>query len=259
LKMGLKCVAVYRDNCKVGQPLTVKTATSDDKASASASVEVVPAKSAPVPYRHRLERQRAAMTTSFTVGGADGYLTTGAFEDGSLGEVFLKIAKPGSTLAGVMDALAISISMGLQYGVPLETYASKFLNTRFEPAGMTNDPDIRFASSLMDYVFRRMALDYLPVDVREQLGVMSVAERTLAVSDRYGDDSAAASADVPVEPASAPIAVAVPVNAGEAADHLRRTLSAGHDAPMCLTCGITMVRAGSCFCCPQCSTTSGCS
>ena len=129
------------------------------------------------PTRERLPKRRGSQTTSFTVGGAEGYLTAGTYDDGRLGEVFLKFGKQGSTLAGVMDAFSIVTSVALQYGVPLETFVEKFTNMRFEPAGMTDDPDVRMAQSLMDYVFRRLALDYLDFDTRSYMGIHSADER----------------------------------------------------------------------------------
>ena len=129
------------------------------------------------PTRERLPKRRVSQTTSFAVGGAEGYLTAGTYEDGRLGEVFLKFGKQGSTLAGVMDAFSIVTSVALQYGVPLETFVEKFTNMRFEPAGMTDDPDVRMAQSLMDYVFRRLALDYLDFDTRSYMGIHSADER----------------------------------------------------------------------------------
>ncbi|MFN4091205.1 MAG: vitamin B12-dependent ribonucleotide reductase, partial [Alphaproteobacteria bacterium] len=129
------------------------------------------------PTRKRLPKSRTSRTTSFTVGGAEGYMTSGAHDDGELGEVFLKLGKQGSTLAGVMDAFSIAVSIGLQYGVPLETYVSKFTNLRFEPAGLTDDPDVRMAQSIMDYIFRRLALDYMSFEDRSALGIYSAEER----------------------------------------------------------------------------------
>ena len=181
-KLGLKATAVYRDNCKVGQPLSDGKSESSKKdqamSTSSATPEVVE-KVVEVhkPFRKRLPKSRASRTTSFTVGGAEGYMTSGAHDDGELGEVFLKLGKQGSTLAGVMDAFSIAVSIGLQYGVPLETYVSKFTNLRFEPSGMTDDPDIRMSQSLMDYVFRRLALDYLSFEDRSMLGIYSAEER----------------------------------------------------------------------------------
>ena len=184
-KLGLKATAVYRDNCKVGQPLSDGKSESSkaDQSLAKGSTEAPAAEVGVVekivhkPFRKRLPKSRASRTTSFTVGGAEGYMTSGAHDDGELGEVFLKLGKQGSTLAGVMDAFSIAVSIGLQYGVPLETYVSKFTNLRFEPSGMTDDPDIRMSQSLMDYVFRRLALDYLPFEDRAMLGIYSAEER----------------------------------------------------------------------------------
>src|SRR5450759_1568938 len=148
-KLGLKALAIYRDNCKVGQPLSAAGAVTE-----------------PRPTRKRLPKVRPSTTVSFTVGGAEGYLIAGSYPDDGLGEVFIKMSKQGSTLAGVMDAFSIAISIGLQYGVPLEAFVSKFTNMRFDPAGMTDDPDVRMAQSVMDYIFRRLALDNLPYDER---------------------------------------------------------------------------------------------
>ena len=179
-KLGLKATAIYRDNCKVGQPLSdgggKAKKDAADKADAAAEAKVVE-KVVYAPVRKRLPKSRTARTTSFTVGGAEGYMTSGAHDDGTLGEVFLKLGKQGSTLAGVMDAFSIAVSVGLQYGVPLETYVSKFTNLRFEPAGLTDDPDVRMSQSIMDYIFRRLALDYLSFEDRSMLGIYSAQER----------------------------------------------------------------------------------
>ncbi len=192
-KLGLKATAIYRDNCKVGQPLSSgkgENKGTDSNASSAESSVVEPASSLvePVetkivekvvyaPTRKRLPKSRQSRTTSFTVGGAEGYMTSGAHDDGELGEIFLKLGKQGSTLAGVMDAFSIAVSIGLQYGVPLETYVSKFTNLRFEPAGLTDDPDVRMSQSIMDYIFRRLALDYLPFEARADIGIYSASER----------------------------------------------------------------------------------
>src|SRR5947199_3506907 len=171
-RLGLKALAVYRDNCKVGQPLSAgKEAKKEQPAESAATVEHRP-------IRKRLPKSRPSRTVSFTVGGAEGYLTAGSYPDDGLGEVFLKLGKQGSTLAGVMDAFSIAISVALQHGVPLETYVAKFTNMRVEPAGLTDDPDIRMAQSMLDYIFRRLALDYLPFDDRAGLGIYTAAERT---------------------------------------------------------------------------------
>ena len=184
-KLGLKATAIYRDNCKVGQPLADAKAKGADKAfdknapvEPERVVELVETTPAPVaPVRKRLPKRRPSQTTSFTVGGAEGYLTAGSYPDDGLGEVFLKLGKQGSTLAGVMDAFSMAISISLQYGVPLETYVSKFTNMKFEPAGLTDDPDVRMAQSIMDYIFRRLALDHLPFDKRSALGIYTADER----------------------------------------------------------------------------------
>src|SRR5439155_17955068 len=165
-RLGLKAVALYRENCKVAQPL------SATKKAAAPAVDL-PGR----PVRRRLPSSRPARTVSFTVGEAEGYITAGEYPDDGIGEIFLKVSKQGSTLSGVMDAFAIAVSLGLQYGVPLEAFVSKFINMRFEPSGITKDPDIRFASSLVDYVFRRLALEYIPADKRAGLGIQSIEER----------------------------------------------------------------------------------
>jgi ribonucleoside-diphosphate reductase alpha chain len=256
-KMGLKALAIYRDNCKVGQPLsTGKTAT--------AAAEKVISESRPV--RKRLPKKRPSETVSFTVGGAEGYLTAGSYPDDGLGEIFVKMSKQGSTLAGVMDAFSMAISIALQYGVPLETYVSKFVNMRFEPAGMTDDPDVRMASSVVDYLFRRIALDYLPKDKRDQLGILTAQERTDQVSAGYG---AGVDGVVDVESlrtsvdSAAPIPSAqarpAPVYVGSSIELLELQLGKAADAPLCMTCGTKMRPAGSCYVCEGCGSTSGCS
>jgi ribonucleoside-diphosphate reductase alpha chain len=256
-KMGLKALAIYRDNCKVGQPLSTGKAGSavTDKA-------VVDAR----PVRKRLPKKRPSETVSFTVGGAEGYLTAGSYPDGGLGELFVKMSKQGSTLAGVMDAFSIAISIALQYGVPLETYVSKFVNMRFEPAGMTDDPDVRMATSVVDYIFRRMALDHLPKDKREQLGILSAEERTMQLSTDYGADAgtgldietlrASVDAAAPTPPVQARPA---PVYVGSSTELVELQLGKAADAPLCMTCGTKMRPAGSCYVCEGCGSTSGCS
>ena len=178
-KMGLKALAIYRDNCKVGQPLSDAKAKTDEAVAETVIVEGRP-------VRKRLPKSRPSRTTSFSVAGAEGYMTAGSYPDDGLGEVFLKLGKQGSTLAGVMDAFSIAISIALQYGVPLEAFVSKFVNMKFEPAGMTDDPDVRMAQSIMDYVFRRLALDYLPEDKRAELGIFTAEERAATVAATYG-------------------------------------------------------------------------
>ena len=178
-RLGLKAVALYRDNCKVGQPLSTQKKDGDAADTPAAQVErIVETVIVQEPVRQKLPRTRTAKTFSFRVADCHGYATVGEYEDGRPGELFLQVAKAGSTLAGIMDAFAISVSHGLQYGVPLEAFVEMFTNTRFEPAGMTDDPDLRFATSLVDYIFRRLAVEYLAPEKRQALGVMTIGERT---------------------------------------------------------------------------------
>ena len=288
-KLGLKALAVYRDNCKVGQPLSSQK-SQDDKTSASATAEATPEVKTVVvekPIRRRLPKSRQSITTSFSVGGAEGYMTSGAHENGELGELFLKLGKQGSTLAGVMDAFSIAVSIGLQYGVPLETFVQKFTNLKFEPAGLTDDSDVRMAQSIMDYVFRRLALDYIDYDTRSALGIHSAEER-----QRYLDTgshqpiskgstaaelvetqpetlkeaataeaatTAEVPADVSAEQAQADTAKPAPKAAHTSAELLEVITGSAVDSPLCMTCGTKMRPAGSCHVCEGCGSTSGCS
>lgn len=259
-KLGLKALAIYRDNCKVGQPLSAgKGAKATEEKKASETVVEYR------PVRKRLPKKRPSQTVSFTVGGAEGYLHAGSYPDNGLGEIFVKLGKQGSTLAGVMDAFSMSISVGLQYGIPLEFYVSKFQNLRFEPAGMTDDPDVRIATSVLDYLFRRLALDYLSYDKRAQLGIFTADERSAQVAGEYG----APTSDVDLEglrgsveaaPAvEAAVETAAPKQVGSSTELLELHLGKAADAPLCMTCGTKMRPAGSCYLCEGCGSTSGCS
>lgn len=261
-KLGLKALAVYRDNCKVGQPLSDgKKETHDAKPEPEVRIEYRP-------KRQRLPKSRAGRTTSFSVSGAEGYMTSGAYEDGRLGEVFLKLGKQGSTLSGVMDAFSIAVSIGLQYGVPLESFVQKFTNLKFEPAGMTDDPDIRIAQSFMDYIFRRLALDYLTFDDRAELGIYTAAERARYVETgsylSEEDEAAMPEADqlrndagdnFNVDGARQPSLL----EAHTTAELMEAMGVAEVDAPLCMTCGTKMRPSGSCYVCEGCGSTSGCS
>ncbi|MFM7623763.1 MAG: vitamin B12-dependent ribonucleotide reductase [Actinomycetota bacterium] len=256
-KLGLKAIAIYRDNCKVGQPLSDAKATKKEDSAEAA---------APSPAtRKRLPKSRPSRTTSFAVGGAEGYMTAGTYEDGQLGEIFLKLGKQGSTLAGVMDAFSIAVSIGLQYGVPLETYVQKFTNSRFEPAGMTDDPDIRMAQSMMDYIFRRLALDYLPGDIRSAYGIYTAAERATAVeTGEYATagEVATPSVEPVIEMKAKPVEVKIetaPTNIGSSTELLEKIAGIKSDAPLCITCGVKMRASGACYVCEGCGSTSGCS
>ena len=265
-KLGLKALAVYRDNCKVGQPLS-DGKKAEDKENVKV-VEKVVEKVVYRPKRERLPKSRQGRTTSFSVSGAEGYMTSGAYEDGRLGEVFLKLGKQGSTLAGVMDAFSIAVSIGLQYGVPLESFVQKFTNLKFEPAGMTDDPDIRIAQSFMDYIFRRLALDYLSFDDRSDLGIYTAAERARYVeTGSYLSEEEEAEMpeaeslrndaydDFNVDGARQPSLI----DAHTTAELMESMTGRAVDAPLCMTCGTKMRPSGSCYVCEGCGSTSGCS
>ena len=284
-KLGLKALAVYRDNCKVGQPLSDAKAKSKDAPATEPEVKTVIVEK---PIRRRLPKSRTSITTSFSVGGAEGYMTSGAHDDGSLGEIFMKLGKQGSTLAGMMDAFSIAISISLQYGVPLETFVSKFTNMKFEPAGLTDDPDVRMSQSIMDYTFRRLALDYLDYETRSALGIYSADERQRYLDtgsyeplNRGGNTAAELVELEPTESTQvveereerarletsetgSPEAVVktskpAPAQAHTSAELLEAITGSAVDSPLCMTCGTKMRPAGSCHVCEGCGSTSGCS
>jgi ribonucleoside-diphosphate reductase alpha chain len=295
-RLGLKAVAIYRDNCKVAQPLstTKKEGTavpaeggdaapagSDAEARDRAASERIAELEAALAHergrpaadpvvvgavRERLPRKRNSKTFSFRVADCEGYVTVGEYEDGRPGEVFIKVSKQGSTLAGIMDAFSIAISLGLQHGVPLATFVTKYANMKFEPAGITDDPELRIASSLLDYIFRRLALDYLSVTERTELGILSTQERTqptlpgveeMATPTVGVVDDGAPGGEAPVPGAEGRAAVAPAAPGLGAAQPLARAEQ--RDAPFCYNCGNHMQRAGSCYVCASCGTTSGCS
>jgi ribonucleoside-diphosphate reductase alpha chain len=286
-QLGVKAIAIYRDNCKVGQPLsTAKKDGAEAPLEAAADAPVVERvieriveKVIKVPTREKLPRNRTSHTFEFRVADCKGFVTVGEFDDGRPGEIFLRISKQGSTLAGIMDAFAISVSYGLQYGVPLRVYVETLTNTRFEPAGMTDDPDLRIASSILDYIFRRLAVDYLSFEERAELNILTTGERTqptlpgveeTVTENRQGSEIAS---DPPSFDASSPL-----LSATDAPKELSLLERAGvtdtqpvkpssvikpkvthADAPYCMQCGVQMQRAGSCHACPSCGSTSGCS
>ncbi len=295
-RMGIKAVAIYRDNCKVAQPLSATTkdsggldgepAGSEAEAHARELAEKIAGLEAALAHeqtrtsdtvvvgavRERLPRRRKSSTFAFRVADCEGYVTVGEYEDGRPGEVFMKVSKQGSTLAGIMDAFSISVSLGLQHGVPLATYVRKYTNMRFEPAGITDDPELRIATSLVDYIFRRLAVDYLPIEERAELGVLSTAERmqptlpgveetateSIGVVEADGVDpviTTVVEGSATPEPATADRASAPPT-ADQASPEAR---GEPRDAPYCYQCGNVMQRAGSCYVCGSCGTTSGCS
>ncbi|MHA6803119.1 vitamin B12-dependent ribonucleotide reductase [Salinifilum ghardaiensis] len=269
-KLGLKALAIYRDNCKVGQPLSAgKSEKGSEEKTVEKQIEYRP-------VRKRLPKKRPSQTVSFTVGGAEGYLHAGEYPDDGLGEIFVKLGKQGSTLAGVMDAFSMSISVGLQYGIPLEFYVSKFQNLRFEPAGMTDDPDVRMASSVLDYLFRRLALDYLSYEKRAQLGIFTIAEREAQVNGEDSAESPQGEVDLDTlrstvdydkqgsdrssrESAERDSQDSDDRAVGSSTDLLELQLGKAADAPLCMTCGTKMRPSGSCYVCEGCGSTSGCS
>jgi ribonucleoside-diphosphate reductase alpha chain len=268
-ELGLKAVAIYRDNCKVAQPLS--TQKKGDKAMPAPTlppaqvIERIVERVIPQPVRQKLPRTRSSRTFEFRVADCKGFATIGEYADGRPGEIFLTVSKQGSTLSGIMDAFAKSISYGLQYGVPLRAFVEAFTNMRFEPAGMTDDPDIRFASSIMDYLFRRLALEYLSLEERAELGIFSVAERlqpTLPGVEESVVETSTGSEMVP-DPKSIPsvseLATQMELGMAAPAPVEQPPGARRADAPMCMQCGVQMIRAGSCHACPSCGSTSGCS
>ncbi|HSW85133.1 MAG TPA: vitamin B12-dependent ribonucleotide reductase [Candidatus Saccharimonadales bacterium] len=292
-KQGLKAVAIYRDNCKVAQPLSMakKTVVTDSPADAttisslSATVPSVAAEAVNDRFvvkgtiRREMPRERNAKTIAFKVAGSKGYMTIGEFEDGTPGEVFIKIAKQGSTLAGIMDSLAVSVSYGLQYGVPLKSYVHGLTSMSFAPAGITDDPDIRTASSLVDYVFRRLAKTYLSFDDLLELGMVSIDDMpdqgqtsllpaVAAEPEQLQVVAVAPGLPITVEPVvsnivsepepvpsfSPPINEAPAIPTDEA-----KTLVGDSSAPICYNCGNQTQRSGSCYVCTSCGSTTGCS
>ncbi|MGD0312960.1 MAG: vitamin B12-dependent ribonucleotide reductase [Acidimicrobiales bacterium] len=309
-RMGIKAVAVYRDNCKVAQPLSATKesgattdgegagnvpAASEAEAHARELSEKIAGLEAALVHeqgrtastvlvgavRERLPRRRTSSTFAFRVADCEGYVTVGEYEDGRPGEVFMKVSKQGSTLAGIMDAFSISVSLGLQHGVPLATYVRKYTNMRFEPAGITDDPELRIATSLVDYIFRRLAVDYLPMEERAELGVLSTAERmqpTLPGVEETATESTGIVDRELIDPVTATVidgsvdvdglddqtgltqrtGPVARIDAPPTADQLLARAEP-RDAPYCYQCGNAMQRAGSCYVCASCGTTSGCS
>jgi ribonucleoside-diphosphate reductase alpha chain len=248
-KLGLKAVAIYRDNSKRSQPLS---AAGKKEAAKAAALSVVGTIAAPVAAegaspeqqelfarakRHKLPNERTSITHKFSVGGHEGYLTVGKYEDGNPGEIFIKMAKEGSTLSGIMDAFALSVSIALQYGVPLRALVDKFCNSRFEPSGYTGNPEIRYAKSVVDYIGRWLGGKFISPDYLDH-------------------DGAATAEEAAVQPAAAPVAASP--RAAET-DTSTRPRAAIDDAPYCSECGMLMTPNGSCYKCSNCGSTSGCS
>ena len=257
-KLGLKAVAIYRDNSKRSQPLSAAGKKEDEKAPVAAAKAVpapavvqasaaAPVESAPQQKelfdrarREKLPPERKSITHKFSVGGHEGYITVGMYDDGKPGEIFIKMAKEGSTLSGIMDAFALSVSISLQYGVPLRALVDKFCNSRFEPSGYTGNPKIRYAKSVVDYIGRWLGGKFISPD--------------------YLDNDGAALEEAPAAAAvdSAAPVTAVPTRVLEA-ETITRARAAIEDAPYCSECGMLMTPNGSCYKCSNCGSTSGCS
>jgi ribonucleoside-diphosphate reductase alpha chain len=238
-QLGVKAIAIYRDNCKVAQPLSGKA-----NAGATTLAPVSGAIGA-VPQRRRVPEDRMEVGRKFKVGEYEGYIHVGLFDDGTPGDIFVDIAKEGTTLAGLMNSFMISVSLGLQYGVPLDVYVSKFSHMRFEPSGMTNDADIRVAKSIVDYIFRWMGKKFLSAEQQEEAGILTpeVKARLAAAYTEAGDHASAAE--------TMGVTVAAP---GQTA-----LFNQWEDAQECARCGGRMVRTGSCYTCRDCGTNTGCS
>ena len=266
-ELGLKSVAIYRDNCKLGQPLSSTKAP----AAIAAGVQQVIERIVHHPVRQKMPRTRRGRTFEFRVADCKGFATIGEYDSGQPGEIFLTVSKQGSTMAGVMDAFAKSVSYGLQYGVPLRAFVEAFTNMRFEPAGLTDDPDIRFATSIMDYLFRRLAIEYMTYDERAELGIFSVDERlqpTLPGVEEAVTHTSQGS-DLPPDPKSPLLVVSDTMSNGRLSfaavespgsdETPAQDIARPSDAPMCMQCGVAMMRSGSCYVCTSCGNTSGCS
>lgn len=272
-KLGLKAVAIYRDNCKVAQPLSMAKKEGDKKeesapAPAAATTPAVTVEAAndrivvKGAVRRLLPRRRNSRTYKFAISDLKGFFTVSEYEDGAPGELFISVSKQGSTLSGLMDSFAISVSHGLQYGVPLKSYVRTLMSSSFAPAGITDDDDIRTASSITDYIFRRLALDYLSFDDRLELGLASIDDmpddqQTSLLTD---DQSTAGKLIGEVEKVSAPVvAVSGDPAKAQAVQAYKQTQKADSTAPLCYNCGNQTQRAGSCYVCTSCGSTTGCS
>jgi ribonucleoside-diphosphate reductase alpha chain len=264
-KLGVKAVAIYRDGCKQSQPLSAagsKTATStkDDAARNAAAAAAQPEDNLNAPpraVRHKLQEERMSVTHKFNIGGHEGYIIVGLYPNGEPGEIFIKMAKEGSTVSGLMDSFALAVSVSLQHGVPLKLFCEKFAHTRFEPAGWSNNPDIGFAKSIMDYIFRWLHLRFLTgqqqslFDNLRPKGMVEGMRAAAPAEEEIGDLNASTEPRTTNDQRRTTGAI-------HAADALAGMIDMG-DAPSCHVCGSIMVRNGSCYKCMSCGSTSGCS
>lgn len=245
-KLGLKAVAIYRDNCKVAQPLSMAKKEGDAKDDSPTTTDKIIVKSA---VRRKLPRVRNSRTYHFEIADLDGYFTVGEYDDGNPGELFVNISKQGSTLSGLMDSFAISVSHGLQYGVPLKSYVKTLRGTSFAPAGITDDADIRTASSITDYIVRRLAFDYLSFDDRLELGLASIDDMPDEQVSLLEESQSSKTVEKPIITVAAEAAIQKPETSSKAED----------TAPLCYNCGNQTQRSGSCYVCTSCGSTTGCS
>ncbi|HEX4662687.1 MAG TPA: vitamin B12-dependent ribonucleotide reductase, partial [Candidatus Saccharimonadales bacterium] len=254
-KLGIKAIAIYRDNCKAWQPLSSQKKDKKEAPEAVASTVIVKGT-----IRRELPRVRNSKTFSFKVGELHGYFTVGEYEDGTPGELFVTAAKMGSTLAGLMDAYGRSISYGLQYGVPLKAYVKAMSGTSFAPAGATDDPEVKTASSLVDYIFRRLALAYLSIDDRLELGLASIEDLEAEMQSQQAsllDNTTIDQTISEATPEKPAVAADVTPKVGKTVK--AQVIGSADSAPLCSTCGNMTQRAGNCYVCNSCGTTSGCS
>lgn len=271
-KMGLKAVAVYRDNCKVAQPLSMakKDTSGSDKAPVATPVSDASDKFVVKgAVRRKLPRVRSSKTYKFQIADLEGYFTVGQYDDGTPGELFISVSKQGSTLSGLMDSFAISVSHGLQFGVPLKSYVKTLRGTGFAPSGITDDPDIRTASSITDYIVRRLALDYLSFDDRLELGLASLDDlaesqiQTTLLEDQVEPtvtDQVAKATETTTSSVSSKAVSSPAVSEAPAVATADAKLTTGDStAPLCYNCGNQTQRAGSCYVCSSCGSTTGCS
>jgi ribonucleoside-diphosphate reductase alpha chain len=245
-KLGAKAISIYRDGSKRTQPLNTSRDKSPDSEAVAAAIRAEVEAKSRTPVRRKLPDERQAITHKFDIAGHEGYITVGLFEDGQPGEIFLVMAKEGSTISGFADAFAQAISYALQYGVPLQALVDKFSHVRFEPSGMTRNPEIRFAKSIVDYIFRWMASKFLSAEAQFHAGVNGrELEEMTTTADRAAQAALEAVAAAKPQPAAA-------------APKPFSTIQNQEDAPPCSTCGSIMIRSGACYKCVNCGNTSGC-
>jgi ribonucleoside-diphosphate reductase alpha chain len=255
-RLGLKCIAIYRDGCKRSQPLS----TSTDKAREAKEASDTALAEMPVAVRRRLPDERRSITHKFDIQGHEGYITVGLYDDGTPGEIFLTMAKEGSTISGLMDAFATQTSVALQYGVPLRDMVAKFSHMRFEPSGFTKNQEIPIAKSLVDYIFRWLASRFLPLEEQDAVGII---RRELPPPAPVADNAPRGARLTPVAGPSAtvdqPIELRVVAKTNGHGNGQKVTFVVDTDAPACSECGAITVRSGACYKCMNCGATTGCS